>query len=318
MLELKNVTKTYKLASEEIKALNKVSLKFRDSEFVSILGQSGSGKTTMLNIIGGLDKYSFGDLIINGVSTKKYKDKDWDTYRNHNVGFVFQSYNLIPHQTALQNVELALTLSGINKKERKRRSIEILKKVGLSREINKRPNQMSGGQMQRVAIARALINDPDVLLADEPTGALDNKTSLQIMELLKEIAKDKLVIMVTHNPDLANQFSTRIINLLDGEVTNDSNPYITEEEKKNNNKKSKKTQMSFKTALSLSLNNLMTKKWRTILTAFAGSIGIVGIALILSLSHGIQNYIDRTEEQTLSSYPLTIEKESVDIDINWQ
>ncbi len=313
MLELKNITKTYKLASEEIKALNKVSLKFRDSEFVSILGQSGSGKTTMLNIIGGLDKYTFGDLIINGVSTKKYKDRDWDTYRNHNVGFVFQSYNLIPHQTALQNVELALTLSGISPKERKRRSIDILKKVGLAREINKKPNQMSGGQMQRVAIARALINDPDVLLADEPTGALDNKTSLQIMELLKEIAKDKLVIMVTHNPDLANKFSTRIINLLDGEVTNDSNPYTKEEEALKTNKKSKKTQMSFKTALSLSLNNLMTKKWRTILTSFAGSIGIVGIALILSLSHGIQNYIDKTEEQTLSSYPLTIEKESVDM-----
>ena len=313
MLELKNVTKVYKLASEEVKALNKINLKFRDSEFVSILGQSGSGKTTLLNIIGGLDKYSSGDLIINGVSTKKYKDKDWDTYRNHNVGFVFQSYNLIPHQTALQNVELALTLSGISPKERKRRSIDILKKVGLAREINKRPNQMSGGQMQRVAIARALVNDPDVLLADEPTGALDNKTSLQIMDLLKEIAKDRLVVMVTHNPDLANKYSTRIINLFDGEITHDSNPYDKEEKEKEKKGKSKKTQMSFKTALSLSFNNLLTKKGRTILTAFAGSIGIIGIALILSLSHGIQNYIDKTEEETLSSYPLTIQKESVDI-----
>ena len=312
MLELRNITKTYKMVSEEIKALNKVNLKFRDSEFVSVLGQSGSGKTTLLNIIGGLDHYTTGDLIINGVSTKKYKDKDWDTYRNHKVGFVFQSYNLIPHQTALQNVELALTLSGVNKKERKRRSIDILKKVGLSREINKRPNQMSGGQMQRVAIARALVNDPDVLLADEPTGALDNKTSVQIMELLKEIAKDRLVIMVTHNPEIANKYSTRIINLLDGEVTNDSNPCNIEDSKKDN-RKSKKTQMSFRTALSLSLNNLMTKKGRTILTAFAGSIGIIGIALILSLSNGIQKYIDKTEEETLSSYPLTIEKESVDM-----
>ena len=313
MLELKNITKVYKLASEEVRALNKINLKFRDSEFVSILGQSGSGKTTLLNIIGGLDKYSSGDLIINGVSTKKYKDKDWDTYRNHNVGFVFQSYNLIPHQTALQNVELALTLSGVSPKERRKKSIDILKKVGLAREINKRPNQMSGGQMQRVAIARALVNDPDVLLADEPTGALDNKTSLQIMDLLKEIAKDRLVVMVTHNPDLANKYSTRIINLFDGEITHDSNPYDKEEKEKEKKGKSKKTQMSFKTALSLSFNNLLTKKGRTILTAFAGSIGIIGIALILSLSHGIQNYIDKTEEETLSSYPLTIQKESIDI-----
>ncbi len=313
MLELKNITKVYKLPSEEVRALNKVNLKFRDSEFVSILGQSGSGKTTLLNIIGGLDQYTSGDLVINGVSTKKYKDKDWDTYRNHNVGFVFQSYNLIPHQTALQNVELALTLSGISKKERKRRSIDILKKVGLSREINKRPNQMSGGQMQRVAIARALVNDPDVLLADEPTGALDNKTSFQIMDLLKEIANDRLVIMVTHNPDIANKYSTRIINLLDGEITHDSNPFDIVDDKKDKSKKSKKTQMSFRTALSLSLNNLLTKKGRTILTAFAGSIGIIGIALILSLSNGIQKYIDKTEEETLSSYPLVIEKESVDM-----
>ena len=313
MLELRNVTKIYKLPSEEVRALNKINLKFRDSEFVSILGQSGSGKTTLLNIIGGLDHYSSGDLIINGLSTKKYKDKDWDIYRNHNVGFVFQSYNLIPHQTALQNVELALTLSGISKKERKRKSIDILKKVGLAREINKRPNQMSGGQMQRVAIARALVNDPDVLLADEPTGALDNKTSLQIMDLLKEIAKDRLVVMVTHNPDIANKYSTRIIHLLDGEITDDSNPFEVVDDKKDNSKKTKKTQMSFRTALSLSLNNLMTKKGRTILTAFAGSIGIIGIALILSLSNGIQKYIDKTEEETLSSYPLTIEKESVDM-----
>lgn len=315
MLELKHVTKIYEVAGSKQKALNKIDIKFRQNEFVSILGQSGSGKTTMLNIIGGLDKYTSGDLVINGISTKEYNDRDWDTYRNHRVGFVFQSYNLIPHQTALQNVELALTLSGVDKDERRKRAIAVLKKVGLGNQINKRPNQMSGGQMQRVAIARALVNDPDILLADEPTGALDSETSLQVMDLLSNIAKDKLVIMVTHNPELAVNYSTRIVKLLDGEIVDDSNPFDGNEEIKEikNNKKNKKTSMSFKTATSLSLNNLMTKKGRTLLTAFAGSIGIIGIALILSLSHGIQNYITKTEEETLSSYPLTIQKESVDM-----
>ncbi len=318
MLKLDKITKIYEVAGNKQKALDGISINFRKSEFVSILGQSGSGKTTLLNIIGGLDKYTKGDLIINGISTKKYNDRAWDTYRNHRVGFVFQSYNLIPHQTALQNVELALTLSGIGKEERRKRSIEVLKKVGLEKQMNKRPNQMSGGQMQRIAIARALINDPDILLADEPTGALDSETSIQIMELLKEISKDKLVIMVTHNPDLANEYSTRIIKLLDGKITDDSNPYIDEKEKEietdnKKKKKTKKTSMNYITALSLSLNNLLTKKGRTILTAFAGSIGIIGIALILSLSNGIQKYIDKTEEETLSSYPLTIEKESIDM-----
>ena len=313
MLELKKITKTYEVAGFNQKALNKINIKFRTNEFVSILGQSGSGKTTLLNIIGGLDKYTSGDLIINGVSTKKYKDRDWDTYRNHRVGFVFQSYNLIPHQTALQNVELALTLSGITKKERIKRAKEALKKVGLEKHMNKKPNQMSGGQMQRIAIARALVNNPDILLADEPTGALDSETSLQVMDLLSEIAKDKLVIMVTHNPELAVNYSTRIVKLLDGEIIDDTNPYDGEEIEEINTKKSKKTSMSFLTALSLSLNNLMTKKGRTILTAFAGSVGIIGIALILSLSNGIQEYIDRVEEETLSSYPLVIQKESVDM-----
>lgn len=313
MLELKKVTKTYHTAGLTQKALDNVSIKFRENEFVSILGPSGSGKTTMLNIIGGLDNYTQGDLVINGISTKKYKDRDWDTYRNHRVGFVFQSYNLIPHQTALQNVELALALSGIPKDERRKRSIAVLKKVGLEKQMHKRPNQMSGGQMQRIAIARALINDPDILLADEPTGALDSETSVQVMNLLKEIAKDKLVIMVTHNPELANEYSTRIVKLLDGKVIDDTNPFDGEEKAEDTKKgKNKKRKMKFLTALSLSLNNLMTKKGRTLLTAFAGSIGIIGIALIMSLSNGIQNYIDRTEKETLGSFPLTIQKETVD------
>lgn len=312
MLELKNVTKLYKTVGLTQKSLDKVSIKFRDNEFVSILGASGSGKTTMLNIIGGLDRYTSGDLIINGISTKKYKDKNWDTYRNHKVGFVFQSYNLISHQTALSNVELALTLSGVGKKKRKKRAIEALKKVGLKDHIHKKPSEMSGGQMQRVAIARALVNNPDILLADEPTGALDSKTSVQIMDLLKEIAQDRLVIMVTHNPELADKYSTRIVKLKDGVITDDSNPYNDNEDNKDASI-GKKTSMSFLTAMSLSLNNLMTKKARTFLTAFAGSIGIIGIALILSLSNGVSNYINEKEEEALSNYPLTIEKNSMDM-----
>ena len=313
MLEIKNITKIYKVGTFTQKALNKVSINFRKNEFVSILGPSGSGKTTLLNIIGGLDRYTSGDLIINEVSTKKYKEKDWNKYRNHRIGFVFQSYNLIPHQSVLSNVELALTLSGVSKKERRKRAIKALKEVGLSEHIHKRPNQLSGGQMQRVAIARALINNPDILLADEPTGALDSETSIQVMNLLKKISKDKLVIMVTHNPDLAHQYSNRIISLKDGEVTSDTNPYDGSEEYEVLEKKSsKKTSMSFLTALSLSLNNLMTKKGRTLLTSFAGSIGIIGIALILSLSNGVNNYINRVQEDTLTSYPLSIEKQSVD------
>ena len=318
LLELKNISKVYHTADLEQRALDKISIQFRECEFVSILGPSGSGKTTMLNIIGGLDNYTSGDLLINGISTKKYKDRDWDTYRNHSIGFVFQSYNLIPHQTALSNVELALTLSGVSKEERRQKAKEVLKKVGLQSHMNKKPNQMSGGQMQRIAIARALINDPDILLADEPTGALDSETSVQIMELLKEIAKEKLVIMVTHNPDLAKKYSTRIVKLLDGQITDDSNPVadsisVDQEKKEKTKKKSKKkTSMSFLTALSLSLNNLMTKKGRTILTAFAGSIGIIGIALILSLSSGVKGYISRVEEDTLSSYPISIEEQTVD------
>ena len=311
MLELKKITKKYLSGTNSVSALKGIDLKFRETEFVSILGPSGCGKTTLLNIIGGLDQYTTGDLIINGKSTKNFKDKDWDTYRNHSIGFVFQNYNLIPHQTVLANVELALTLAGINKTERKKRAIQALKDVGLEDQIHKKPNQMSGGQMQRVAIARALVGNPDILLADEPTGALDTKTSIQIMELLKEISKTKLVIMVTHNPDLAEKYSTRIIKLLDGKVIDDSKPYDGEEEKKEKNKTGK-TNMSFLTALSLSLNNLLTKKGRTILTAFAGSIGIIGIALILSLSSGMQNYINRVEEDTLSSYPITLEETTMD------
>lgn len=326
MLELNGIRKTYVTGTTSVEALKGIDLKFRDSEFVSILGQSGCGKTTLLNIIGGLDKYTSGDLKINGRSTKDFKDRDWDAYRNNSIGFVFQSYNLIPHQTVLSNVELALTLSGVSKAERRQRATEALEKVGLKEQIHKKPNQMSGGQMQRVAIARALVNDPDILLADEPTGALDTQTSIQIMDLLKEISKDRLIIMVTHNPELATQYSTRIIRLLDGTITDDSNPYNgaddniatkTDEDsltdKKSGKTKKKKTSMSFFTALSLSLNNLMTKKTRTILTAFAGSIGIIGIALILSISNGIQNYIDRVQRDTLSSYPIQLQKESVDV-----
>ena len=313
MLEIRNISKIYKTGNFTQKALNKVSINFRENEFVSILGPSGSGKTTLLNIIGGLDKYTTGDLIINEISTKKYKDKDWDSYRNHRVGFVFQSYNLISHQSVLSNVELALTLSGISKKTRKNKAKRVLKEVGLGDHIHKRPNELSGGQMQRVAIARALINDPDIILADEPTGALDSETSKQIMNLLKEVSKDKLVIMVTHNPELASVYSNRIINLKDGEVVGDSNPYDGKKLVPLENKKTKKTSMNFLTALSLSLNNLMTKKGRTLLTSFAGSIGIIGIALILSLSNGVNNYINKIEEDTLTSYPLTIDKTSVDM-----
>ncbi len=313
MLELKKISKIYETDNFKQKALDDVSVSFRECEFVSILGPSGSGKTTLLNIIGGLDNYTTGDLVINGISTKKYNDKDWDTYRNHRIGFVFQSYNLISHQSILSNVELALTLSGVSKNERRKRAIKSLKEVGLENHMHKRPNQLSGGQMQRVAIARALINNPDILLADEPTGALDSKTSSQIMDLLKEVAKDRLVIMVTHNGELAKEYSTRIIELKDGKVTSDNNPFDGKEGENDKKKKDRKKNMSFKTALSLSFNNLLTKKGRTILTAFAGSIGIIGIALILSLSNGIQNYIDKTEEETLSSYPLVIQKESVDM-----
>ena len=330
MLELNDIKKDYVSGSTTVSALKGINRRFRDCEFVSILGQSGCGKTTMLNIIGGLDKYTSGDLKINGVSTKNYKDRDWDFYRNNSIGFVFQSYNLIPHQTVLSNVELALTLSGVSKAERKKRAIEALEKVGLGEQIHKKPNQMSGGQMQRVAIARALVNNPDILLADEPTGALDTETSIQIMELLKEISKDRLIIMVTHNPELAKDYSTRIVRLLDGVITDDSDPYSLEDmeadikakeaakvkasDKKNKKSgKKQKTSMSFFTALSLSFNNLMTKKTRTILTAFAGSIGIIGIAMILSISNGIQLYIDRVQRDTLSSYPITLQAESIDI-----
>ena len=315
MLKLKNITKIFNTAGFKQKALDEVSINFRKNEFVSILGPSGSGKTTLLNIIGGLDHYTSGDLIINGVSTKDYTSRDLDTYRNHLVGFVFQSYNLIPHQTILSNVELSLTLSGVKKSERKRMAREALEKVGLKDHIHKKPMELSGGQMQRVAIARALVNNPDIVLADEPTGALDSATSSQVMELLKEIAKDKLVIMVTHNEELAKEYSTRIIELRDGKILGDTNSYdeIEEKEEKNDARKSKKTSMSFFTALSLSLNNLLTKKGRTILTAFAGSIGIVGIALILSLSSGVQNYISRVEEETLTSYPIKIGEETLDI-----
>ena len=312
MLQLKNIVKTYTTGEVTQNALNGVSVSFRENEFVSILGQSGSGKTTMLNIIGGLDRYTDGDLVINGVSTKEYKDADWDYYRNNSIGFVFQSYNLIPHLTVLANVEMALTLAGVSSKERKRRAISVLRKVGLGNQLSKKPNQMSGGQMQRVAIARALINDPDILLADEPTGALDSETSILIMELLKEIAKDKLVIMVTHNPELAEKYSTRIVRLKDGNIVDDSNPYEEKEQPVKQGKK-KKISMSFFTALSLSFNNLRTKKGRTVLTSFAGSIGIIGIALILALSTGMNAYIESVQKETMTSYPITISAETLDM-----
>lgn len=309
MLEIKEISKEYKTGSLIQKALDHVSLNLRDNEFVAILGPSGSGKTTLLNIIGGLDRYDSGDLVINGISTKKYKDRDWDSYRNHTIGFVFQSYNLIPHQTVLSNVELALTISGISGSERKQRAIEALEKVGLGEQIHKKPNQMSGGQMQRVALARALVNDPDILLADEPTGALDSETSIQVMDLLKEVAKDRLVVMVTHNPELAEQYANRIVRVKDGHIISDTNPYqIETTEVEPIHKNLGKSSMSFLTALSLSLNNLLTKKARTTLVSFAGSIGIIGIALILSLSNGVNTYIQNTEQETLSEYPLEITK----------
>ena len=315
MLRLENIRKEYVTGDSKVEALKGISLNFRKNEFVSVLGQSGCGKTTLLNIIGGLDRYTSGDLIINGKSTKEFKDRDWDSYRNHSVGFVFQSYNLIPHQSILSNVELALTLSGVSKSERRKKAIKALEDVGLGDQVHKKPNQLSGGQMQRVAIARALVNDPEIILADEPTGALDTQTSVQVMEILKKISKDRLIIMVTHNPNLAEEYSSRIIKILDGKITDDSNPYSKEEEEKEDrtSKANSKVSMSFFTALSLSLNNLMTKKGRTILTSFAGSIGIIGIALILSLSSGMQSYINRVEEDTLSSYPITVQEETIDM-----
>ena len=320
MLSLKNITKNYAIGDGEVEALKGISIDFRKNEFVSVLGPSGCGKTTLLNIIGGLDRYTDGDISVNGISTKKYKESDWDNYRNHSIGFVFQSYNLIPHQTVLANVELALTLSGVSKSERRKRAAEVLKRVGLEDQMKKKPSQMSGGQMQRVAIARALVNDPEILLADEPTGALDSETSVQIMELLKEISKDKLIIMVTHNPDLAERYSSRIVKLLDGKIVGDSNPYTEGEEEttaepapKKIRGRKKKASMSFLTAMSLSMNNLLTKKARTFLTSFAGSIGIIGIALILALSTGINAYIAAIQEETLASYPLSITSENADL-----
>lgn len=329
MLRLEKITKVYEVADQKVHALREVDMEFRNSEFVSILGPSGCGKTTLLNIVGGLDRYTTGDLIINGKSTKDFKDKDWDNYRNHRVGFVFQSYNLIPHQTVLENVELALTLSGVSRKEREQRAIEVLKKVGLGDKIKNRPSQLSGGQMQRVAIARALVNDPEIILADEPTGALDSVTSVQIMELLKEISKDRLIIMVTHNPELAEKYSTRIIRLFDGQVEGDTMPLsdkereqeiekekqeneLLEEQSKDKKYKPKKTKMNFFTALALSFKNLLTKKGRTLLVAFAGSIGIIGIALVLAISSGFSTYISRSQEDTLSTYPITVEAKNID------
>ena len=314
MLKLSNIKKSYKTGETTTEALKGISIEFRKSEFVSVLGPSGCGKTTLLNIVGGLDRYNSGDLIIDETSTKEYKDKDWDNYRNHSVGFVFQSYNLIPHQTVLENVEIALTLSGVSKKERKERATKVLKKVGLGDKLKNKPNQLSGGQMQRVAIARALVNDPEIILADEPTGALDSKTSVQIMEILKEISKDKLIVMVTHNPELAEKYSSRIVRLKDGKIVGDTNPFTEKdlkeekEQKQEKPKKSKykKAKMSFFTALSLSFKNLLTKKARTILVSFAGSIGIIGIALVLAISSGFNAYVEKTQRNTLSSYPVEI------------
>ncbi|MGN0477324.1 MAG: ATP-binding cassette domain-containing protein [Ruminococcus sp.] len=315
MLQIKNISKKYVTGTLVQQALNDVSLTLRDNEFVAVLGPSGSGKTTLLNVIGGLDRYDSGDLIINGISTKKYKDRDWDSYRNHTIGFVFQSYNLIPHQSVLSNVELALTISGISKSERKKRATEALTKVGLGDQLHKKPNQMSGGQMQRVAIARALVNDPDILLADEPTGALDTETSIQVMDLLKEVAKDRLVVMVTHNPELANQYANRIVRLRDGKIIDDTNPYTVDEEKleKPKHKNMGKSSMSFFTSIALSFNNLRTKKGRTLLTSFAGSIGIIGIALILALSNGVNTYIEDVQKDTMTSYPITVNAQSMDL-----
>ena len=315
MLQIRQICKEYRTGDLVQKALDHVDLNLRDNEFVAILGPSGSGKTTLLNIIGGLDRYDSGDLIINGISTKKYKDRDWDSYRNHTIGFVFQSYNLIPHQTVLANVELALTISGIGKTERRQRARKALEEVGLGDQLHKKPSQMSGGQMQRVAIARALVNDPDILLADEPTGALDSSTSVQVMDLLREVAKDRLVVMVTHNPELAQQYATRIVNLRDGQIQSDSDPFTIEDSDDQipEHKNMGKASMSFFTALSLSFNNLRTKKARTILTAFAGSIGIIGISLILSLSTGVNDYIKNVEEETLSQYPLQIQSTGFDL-----
>ena len=310
MLQLQRISKVYYTGNQEFHALKDISIRFRENEFVSILGQSGSGKTTLLNIIGGLDQYTSGDLLIQGKSTKQFKDRDWDSYRNHTIGFVFQSYNLIGHQTALSNVEIAMTLSGVSKSERKKRAIEALERVGLKDHLYKKPSQMSGGQMQRIAIARALVNNPKVVLADEPTGALDSETSVQIMELLKDIAKERLVIMVTHNPELAKTYSTRIVQVLDGNILSDSNPYEPTEEPKQGDIQFTKTKMSFLTALSLSFNNLLTKKGRTFLTAFAGSIGIIGIALILALSNGVSDYVKKVQEDTLVSLPLTISEQN--------
>ena len=313
MLELKDICKRYVTQSFTQVALDSVSLAFRDNEFVAILGPSGSGKTTMLNVIGGLDHFDSGDLLIDGISTKDFRDRDWDAYRNNRIGFVFQSYNLIPHQTILENVELALTLTGVGHAERRQRAREALEKVGLGEHVNKRPSQLSGGQMQRVAIARALINDPEIVLADEPTGALDSTTSVQVMDLLKDVARDRLVIMVTHNPELAHQYATRIVNLADGKITDDSDPFDVADATRREAKPTRKTSMSFVTALGLSARNLMTKKGRTAMTAFAGSIGIIGIAAILALSNGVNGYIKKVEEDTLSSYPLTISKQDYDL-----
>ncbi|KFI73388.1 SalX-type ABC antimicrobial peptide transport system ATPase [Bifidobacterium longum subsp. suis] len=315
MLQIKSISKRYKTGDFVQQALDKVSLNLRDSEFVAILGPSGSGKTTLLNIIGGLDRYDDGDLVINGISTRQYKDRDWDSYRNHTIGFVFQSYNLIPHQTILSNVELALTISGIGKADRRERARKALEKVGLGEHINKKPNQLSGGQMQRVAIARALVNDPDIVLADEPTGALDSDTSVQIMNLLKDVAKDRLVVMVTHNPELAEQYATRIVNLRDGVIRSDSDPFVVDEtaEQPAVHKTMGRASMSFVTSLALSFNNLKTKKARTLLTSFAGSIGIIGIALILSVSTGVNAYISDIQRDTMTAYPITIDSQTFDL-----